>query len=194
MTPTREDIRRAIATSVRNLVDIHVMPPTEDHGPTHTRVSDGWRFRLSPSEADRTARAALRALEDLGVIDPAPQTLEGQIQDVLAAAGHEPASEDADFGFLLRPPLDGAAHVLVLCEPNEWWRQMPVQTVSAGISQHLTRYAATLTEAGLGITPWGRRGQTEVLIVAATQESADEQAPAIQAYLTEHNAEPVGGA
>lgn len=93
------------------------------------------------------------------------------------------AHEDDGFGWRLHQPADDSAHLLVTCEPDGWWRAMPGQAVRQAVARHLRACAYTLAEAGMGVAKWGRDGQTEVLLVAATQADADEQAPAVWAWL-----------
>jgi hypothetical protein len=110
----------------------------------------------------------------------------GRVAAVLTNADHTEAG-DGDFGWMCHKPADSSPHTLVTCEPDEVWNSMPSGTVTLAISQHLTRYMATLTTAGFGVATWGRGDQPEVLIIADTQENADRMAPGIGSYLTACN-------
>ncbi|MER6575785.1 hypothetical protein [Nonomuraea sp. NPDC001023] len=186
---SREEIHRAIARHVRNMTVVRFAPPAESAGPAHRRDGNTWVLRLSPGEADVATSAALDALEELGVIPtqvPHRRDLARQVQDALLQAGHAEEGE-ADFGWRRHRPVDGGAHLAITCEPNEFWRSMPGQAVRLSASQHLHRYAKTLTKAELGVVAWGRKDQPEILIVAADQETADREAQTVIPRLAELN-------
>lgn len=187
--PAREEIHRAVAKHVRNMTVVRFTPPAEDAGPTHRRDGDTWLLRLSPSEADVTTGAVLDALEELGLIPaqvPHRRDLARQVGDVLRRAGHEEQG-DADFGWCRHRPVDSGAHLVITCEPNEFWRCMPGPAVRSAGAQHLARYTDALTKAGLGVVSWGRDDQPEVLIVAVDQETADHEAAKVVPRIAELN-------
>lgn len=183
---TREQAHRAFAMHIRNRVQIRFTPPADDAGPAHQRDGDAWLVRLSPSEADMCARAAVAALEDLGVIsrqNPTHAQLAERVSHALTEAGHV-EMDGADFGWRRHLPVASGAHLLVTCEPSEALGALPSQAVRQAVAQNLAAYVVTLTACGLGVVAWGRTAQDEVLIIAADQESADRQAPNIIDYLT----------
>ncbi|GAA2861147.1 hypothetical protein [Nonomuraea rubra] len=187
---TREQAHRAFAMHIRNLALIRFTPPSEGAGPAHYRDGDSYVFKLSPSEADMAARGAVTALEELGIIprqNPTHADLAKRAMRVLGEAGHHEADDEVEFGWRRHLPIASGSHLLITCEPNAFWRSMPGQAVRTSIAQHLGRYAATLTEDGLGVVAWGRTDQHEVLIVAADQDAADRQAPDIIDYLLVRN-------
>jgi hypothetical protein len=113
------------------------------------------------------------------------------LADIIAAAltnaTHREAG-DVDFGWQLhRPADDNKEHILLTCEPGDTWQTMPGQAVRTAVAQHLTRWSATLTTAGLGVTPWHRNNQIAALIVAANQATADQQAAIYGPRLTHLN-------
>ena len=187
---TREQAHHTFAMHIRNRVQIHFSPPADDAGPTHRRDGDGWLVRLSPGEADMAARAAVAALEDLGVLprqNPSHGDLAKRVMRVLADAGHAEAGDDVDFGWQRHLPIASGAHLLITCEVNGFWRSMPGQAVRSGIAQHLALYSEALTKDGLGVVGWGRDDQNQVLIVAADQDAADRQGPDVIDYLIARN-------
>ncbi|MEV0994603.1 hypothetical protein [Nonomuraea sp. NPDC050202] len=187
---TREQAHWAFAMHIRALTHIRFVPPAEDAGPAHFRDGDAYVFRLSPSETDMAARAAVTALEELGIIprqNPTHIELAKRVMRVLGDAGHPEADDQVDFGWRRHLPIASGSHLLVTCEPNTFWRTMPGQAVRTSIARHLAAYAATLTTDGLGVVGWGRGDQDEVLIVAADQDAADRQAPDIIDYLLVRN-------
>ncbi|WP_084965285.1 hypothetical protein [Thermoactinospora rubra] len=188
-TPSREGLHRRLAAELRNRTVIRFTVPDTDRGPTHHRDGDAWLIRLSPAEAHTATSVIIETLEKLGVIPTRaiPFTaLRDQVAAALDQAGHRPAGED-DFGYRMHRPVDSGDHLLVVCEVGGMWQAMPGQAVRSAIAQHLGHYAATLTAAGYGVAAWERDGQPAALIVAATQESADAQAPAVRQALTELN-------
>lgn len=110
-----------------------------------------------------------------------------RVAAVLHAAGHPEAGENGGYGWRCHRSVDDQPHILVTCEPDDMWRAMPAGATGTAVSQHLTSYASTLTSAGFGVTAWGREDRTEVLIVAASQEEADRQAPGVITYLSALN-------
>lgn len=109
-----------------------------------------------------------------------------RIASALANSAH-PKAGDADYGWQLHRPVDGGGHVIVTVQPSTWWQNMPAAAVHTTITRNLTDYADTLTAAGLGTVLWGRGDRHEVLIVADTQDAADQAAPEVIAYLTSIN-------
>lgn len=193
-TPTREHIHRTIAMHVRNRTIVRFTPPEQDAGPAHQRDGEAWVLKLSPAEADIATSAVLDALEELGLTPaqtPSRGDLARQAEVALTAAEHPREGED-DFGWRRHRPVDSGPHLLITCAVSEMWQAMPGQAVRTAISQRLARWADTLTEAGLGVVPWGRGDQHEALIVAADQATAEEQAAIVGPRLAELNP-PKGG-
>lgn len=187
---TREQAHHTLARHIRNRAVIRFTPPDHDAGPTHFKDGDAWVLRLSPGEADMAARAGISALEELGLIptqSPTHGQLVQQTQTLLLQAGYAEEGDDVDFGWRRHVPIASGAHLLLTCEPNEFWKAMPGQAVRSSVSQHLDRYAITLAEGGMGVVAWGRGDQHEILIVAADQDAADRQAPDVIDYLLVRN-------
>lgn len=112
--------------------------------------------------------------------------LETSVGQTLAA--QHAAADEADFGFLMHHVTNGPAdHLIVTCWIAEIWDTMPAEATQAGIAQHITAYASTLTEAGYGTAIWEHQGRPRVLIVAADQDTADKVAPGVRAHLNLHN-------
>lgn len=154
-----------------------------------TGDGDAWLIRLSPAEADRAAYAAIDALEQLGVLAapvPSRDELRRQVCGALREAGY-PRAGQADFGWQHHRAVDHGAHMLITCTVSEMWQTMPGQAVRTAVAQHLIRWADTLAAAGLGVVAWGRSDQTEVLIVASDQATANEEARTVAPYLAERN-------
>ncbi|MFD9950544.1 hypothetical protein ACFWYW_57550 [Nonomuraea sp. NPDC059023] len=180
-TLTREEIHRHIAVEINNWAMTRFIAD-EGPGPRQSMGDDGsWLIRLKPNEAEATTRKVIEKLEQLGVIPARAvpfKEMHEQIAAALEAAGHA-AEGDADFGFALRRPVDSGDHLIVVCEPNDLWRTMPGQAVRTAQGQHLARYTRTLAEAGYGVAEYVHDDKPWALIVASSQESADEQAPGI---------------
>lgn len=122
----------------------------------------------------------MTALQQAAVLDG------HQVAQTLTAAG----GDSNDFPFVVHAAAgDGAPHVLVTIGPSESWAAMPGSAVRAAIAQHLARHADALGEAGYGVATWEHRCTIAVLIVAATPDAVEAEAPAVRAYLAALNPE-----
>ncbi|RCG31927.1 hypothetical protein DQ384_05120 [Sphaerisporangium album] len=96
---------------------------------------------------------------------PATAAAMRQVEEILTKAGYDPAD------------------IYYRVDHDPLLLRMPTRMPRDEAHQHLTRYAAALIAAGLGVATCGRGEHTERLIVAGDQATADQHAPHIQADL-----------